>query len=87
MKRFYQLAGIFLMVCGAVPIVVWLGYAIYMLYLGPRTGWLSDRFMNIEGQSFIWCAGMFTGIGAMASGDELRKRGEKTRLPGETADQ
>lgn len=47
---------------GLFPIVTWLWYAGYMLYIGPKIGWMSREFLDIESTSFLWCAGMFAGV-------------------------
>jgi len=77
-----QIIGTTLMVIGLIPAFVWLGIMTYLLWLGPRAGWLSDEFLHLEGISFAWCAGMFLGIGVAAAGDFIRV-GKEEILNGE----
>ncbi len=67
-----EITGLALMLLGSIPGLVWAGYAVYMLYIGPRIGWISEEFVDIEGTSLLWCGGMFAGIGLMVVGDAIR---------------
>ncbi len=66
--RLRRITGIALMVIGFCPTVAWLGYAGYMFYLGPRIGWLSDEFLDVEGQSLLCLMAAFIGIGVACFG-------------------
>jgi hypothetical protein len=63
MNNFRKVLAIALWILASVPIITWCSYAVYMLHIGPRIGWLSERFLDIEATSFIWCVLMFVGIG------------------------
>jgi hypothetical protein len=66
--------GWILMILGTIPGMIWFFYAGYLFYIGPKIGWISDRFFDIEGTSLIWCALMFAGMPFVAIGCELSRK-------------
>lgn len=57
-----KVIGLALIAIGIFPVLRWAYMAFVMLRMGSTWGWLSERFLDYEGQSFVWCAAAFAGI-------------------------